>query len=95
MPINALRKQGAKMSLQEALERVEKLKRLMKSSNPHEAAAAEARYKAFDIDAARSPRQEIDEVKMTPSGSKTTAQEKPVVILDEFPDQLLVLFLNN
>jgi hypothetical protein len=56
MPVNALRKKGAKMSLQEAQERVEKLKRLMKSSNPHEAALAASRLEAFDIHVARAPR---------------------------------------
>ena len=45
MPVNVLKKKGAKMSLQEAQERVEKLKNLMESNNPHEAALAEARFK--------------------------------------------------
>ena len=56
MPINALRKTGARMSLQEALERVDKLKRLSQSSNEHEAALAALRLKAFDMNAARAPR---------------------------------------
>ena len=48
------------MSLQEALERVEKLKRLAQSSNPHEAALAELRLKNFDVNAARAPRRETN-----------------------------------
>ena len=44
MPVNALRKSGARMSLQEALERVEKLKRLSHSSNVHEAALAASTF---------------------------------------------------
>lgn len=88
MPINALRKPGAKMSLQEALERAEKLKRMAASSNPHEAASAAARLNAFDIHAARAPQ---------PQGP-TTATESPltprfegvpsthtVEVLDELP----------
>ena len=88
MPINALRKPGAKMSLQEALERAEKLKRMAASSNPHEAASAAARLKTFDIHAARAPQ---------PQGP-TTATESPltprleggpsthtVEVLDELP----------
>ena len=58
MPVNVLRKKGAKMSLQEALDRVEKLKRLSESSNPHEAALAELRLKTFDVNVARSPKRE-------------------------------------
>ncbi len=58
MPINALRKPGAKMSLQEACERVEKLKRMAASSNPHEASVAAARIKTFDVNTARTPRWE-------------------------------------
>ena len=88
MPINALRKPGAKMSLQEALERADKLKRMAASSNPHEAASAAARLKTFDIHAARAPQ---------PQGS-TTATESPltprldggpstptVEVIDEWP----------
>ena len=76
------------MSLQEALERAEKLKRMAASSNPHEAASAAARLKDFDIHAARAPQ---------PQGS-TTATESPltqrleggpsthtVEVLDELP----------
>ncbi len=88
MPINALRKPGAKMSLQEALERADKLKRMAASSNPHEAASAAARLKTFDIHAARAPQ---------PQGP-TTATESPLTprleggpstptvdVLDEWP----------
>ncbi len=43
------------MSLREALERVEKLKRMAASANPHEAAVAAGRLNAFDVHAARAP----------------------------------------
>ncbi len=55
MPINALRKPGAKMSLREAQERVEKLKRMAASSNPHEASVAAGRLNVFDVTAACAP----------------------------------------
>ena len=84
MPVNMLRKHGARMSLQEALDRVEKLKRLSTSSNPHEAALAAMRLKSFDVNAARSPR-------VDPSPSAGASEEEgleadqPVEILDEWP----------
>ena len=84
MPVNMLRKHGARMSLQEALDRVEKLKRLSTSSNPHEAALAAMRLKSFDVNAARSPR-------VDPSFSAGASEEEgldadqPVEILDEWP----------
>jgi hypothetical protein len=62
MAVNALRKKGAKMSLQEALERVEKLKKLAQSSNQHEAALATLRLKSFDVNAARAPKSETDQI---------------------------------
>ena len=58
MPVNVLRKKGARMSLQEAQDRVEKLKRLAESSNPHEAALAAMRLENFDVEVARAPRRE-------------------------------------
>lgn len=83
MPINALRKPGAKMSLKEALERVEKLKRMAASSNPHEAAVAAARLKAFDVNAARTPQpKDFDPVPMTETGE---GGPQKVEVLDEFP----------
>ena len=85
MPINALRKPGAKMSLKEALERVEKLKRMAASSNPHEAAVAAARLKAFDVNAARTPQsKDSDPMPVTEPGESGPANQK-VEILDEFP----------
>jgi len=85
MPINALRKPGAKMSLKEALERVEKLKRMAESSNPHEAAVATARLKAFDVDAARAPQtKEAETVPITETG-ESGPSEQNVEVLDEWP----------
>jgi hypothetical protein len=84
MPVNALRKKGARMSLQEALERVEKLKRLSQSSNPHEAALAVMRLKSFDVEVARASRSEP--VAETISTSEEHAQlHKIIEILDEIP----------
>jgi hypothetical protein len=84
MPVNALRKKGARMSLQEALERVEKLKRLAQSSNPHEAALAAMRLKSFDVEVARAPRvepvaEEASTLEEFPPSNKT------IEILDEIP----------
>ncbi|MCY4614010.1 MAG: hypothetical protein OXB94_10385 [Nitrospira sp.] len=85
MPINALRKPGAKMSLKEALERVEKLKRMAASSNPHEAAVATARLKAFDVDAARTPQpKDTEPMPLTETGESGPSNQK-VEILDELP----------
>ena len=85
MPINELRKPGAKMSLKEALERAEKLKRMAASSNPNEAAVAAARLKAFDVDAARAPQSIHAEI---PPGTITeTGGNGPqkIEVLDELP----------
>ncbi len=82
MPVNALRKPGARMSLQEALERVEKLKRLTQSSNVHEAALAAMRLKTFDVDAARAPRTQEAEPEPTPIDQEA----RPIPILDELPN---------
>lgn len=86
MAVNALRKKGAKMSLQEALERVEKLQRLAQSSNEHEAALAASRLKSFDIDAARAPRQEAVN---TEGGTKSKGifSDRTIEILQELPDR--------
>lgn len=81
MPINALRKKGARMSLQEALDRVEKLKRLMESSNPHEAALAESRLKNFNIDAARAPKSEE-----TQTDEETTSEAIPETVPETVPE---------
>jgi len=85
MPINALRKPGAKMSLKEALERAEKLKRMAASSNTNEAAVAAARSKAFDVDAARSP--QAKDAKFEPAPVMETGEHGPqkVEVLDELP----------
>ena len=89
MPINELRKPGAKMSLKEALERVEKLERMAASSNPNEAAVATARLKAFDINAARAPQskdspKEIDPTTITQHVEGGPSNQK-VDVLDAFP----------
>lgn len=88
MPINALRKPGARMSLQEALERVEKLKRLSQSSNEHEAALAALRLKTFDVDAARASRsiEEDPDPKQAVVTEEMAAIEKHIDILDAFPE---------
>ena len=88
MPINALRKPGARMSLQEALDRVEKLKRLSESSNEHEAALAMLRLKAFDIDKARAPRtvKEEEETPQLQVSDELVPLEKNIDILDDFPE---------
>lgn len=88
MPINALRKPGANMSLKEALERAEKLKRMAASSNPHEAASAAARLSAFDIHAARAP-QPQDSTHATASPRTQRFEDGPsthtVNVIDEWP----------
>ena len=88
MPINALRKPGARMSLQEALERVEKLKRLSQSSNEHEAALASLRLKSFDVDAARAPRPVVeDHPTENEQGSVVSdSEEKGIEILSDYPE---------
>ncbi len=84
MPVNALRKKGARMSLHEALERVEKLKRLSQSSNPHEAALAAMRLKDFDVEMARTPRSQP--VPEETSNSEDNAYVNKIVeVLDEMP----------
>ena len=84
MPVNALRKKGARMSLQEALDRVEKLERLSHSSNQHEAALAAMRLKSFDVETARAPRVEptLDDTAIR--GDNPNA-DKHVEILEEAP----------
>ena len=72
------------MSLQEALERVEKLKRLSQSSNQHEAALAAMRLKNFDVEVARAPR--FEPVAEEASTSEDNPNlNKIVEILDEVP----------
>ena len=84
MPVNALRKPGARMSLQEALERAEKLKRLTHSSNKHEAALAAMRLQTFDVDTARAPRGE-DGIQPALIDEKPI-DEHPLPVLDGLPD---------
>ncbi len=92
MPINALRKSGAKMSLQEALERVEKLKRMAASNNTHEASVAAERLKVFDVHTARASRsaQSEDTLDTTEPTTNTetagtAAPHDTVNVLDELP----------
>ena len=84
MPVNALRKKGARMSLQEALDRVGKLERLSHSSNQHEAALAAMRLKSFDVETARAPREEtvVDDTSIR--GDNFNA-DKHIEILEEAP----------
>ncbi len=74
------------MSLQEALERVEKLRRLTQSSNEHEAALAALRIKTFDVDVARAPRLEAVN---TEDGTKSEGHfsDRKIEILQELPDR--------
>jgi hypothetical protein len=87
MPINELRKPGAKMSLKEALERAEKLQRMAASNNPNEAAVAAARLKAFNVDAARAPQSKDAEI--APATIAETGEHRPanqkIEVLDELP----------
>jgi hypothetical protein len=85
MPVNVLRKKGARMSLQEALDRVEKLKRLSKSSNPHEAALATLRLKTFDVDAARAPKK--DNLKDAAIPMQDADRDTLVEVLEDFPEE--------
>ena len=71
------------MSLKEALERVEKLKRMAASSNPHEAAVATARLKAFDVDAARAPQPK--DAEPAPIAEPGGNGPQKVEVLDELP----------
>ena len=86
MPVNVLRKKGARMSLQEALDRVEKLKRLSRSSNPHEAELAASRLKTFDVLAARTPKEEHGQNEAAMPGENSDA-DTLVEVLDEFPEE--------
>ena len=81
MPVNMLRKHGARMSLQEALDRAEKLKRLSSSSNPHEAALAAMRLKSFDVNVARAAR-----IDSSVADEESTDVDHPVEILDDVPE---------
>lgn len=85
MPVNALRKTGARMSLQEAQDRVGKLERLSHSSNRHEAALAAMRLKSFDIETARAPRLESVVEETAIRGDNLNA-DKHIEILEEAPD---------
>ena len=86
MPVNVLKKKGAKMSLHEAQERVEKLRNLMESSNPHEAALAEARLKTFDVEAARYPKRDKSSTDpATPDEKQSSANS--VEVLDDLPER--------
>jgi len=74
------------MSLQEALDRVEKLKRLSQSSNPHEAALAALRLKTFNVNAARAPKG----AHMQSDGAlqvENSLSDNVVEVLDEFPEE--------
>ncbi len=84
MPVNALRKKGARMSLQEALDRVEKLERLSHSSNKHEAELAAMRLKSFDVETARAPRIESEQDDTTIRGDNPHA-DKHIEILEDYP----------
>ncbi len=84
MPVNMLRKNGARMSLQEALDRVGKLERLSHSSNQHEAALAAMRLKSFDVETARAPRVEPAVEDTAIRGDNLNA-DKHIEILEEEP----------
>jgi hypothetical protein len=84
MPVNMLRKKGARMSLQEALDRVDKLERLSHSSNQHEAALAAMRLKSFDVETARAARLEPVINDASIHGENLNA-DKHIEILEEAP----------
>ena len=86
MPVNMLKKKGAKMSLHEAQERIKKLKNLMKSSNPHESALAEARLKVFNIREARYPKREA-KPSAPPSDGGLRYTSNEIEVLDEVPER--------
>jgi len=85
MPVNVLKKKGAKMSLREAQNRVEKLKNLTQSSNQHEAALASSRLKDFDIEIARYPKRAPTQV----AGDNPNVRRSTAIIevLDELPER--------
>jgi len=73
------------MSLQEALDRVDKLERLSHSSNQHEAALAAMRLKSFDVETARAPRVEPVAEQASIHGGNLNA-DKHIEILEEPPE---------
>lgn len=80
------------MSLQEALERVDKLKRMAASSNPHEASVAAERLQTFDINTARLPRaaraEGTPDATESTAGTETAGTASPgnaIKVLDELP----------
>ena len=80
------------MSLQEALERVEKLKRMAASHNPHEASVASERLRAFDVHTARAPRsaqsEDMPDAAESATDTEATGPAPPhgaVTVLDELP----------
>ena len=80
------------MSLQEALERVEKLKRMAASNNPHEASVAAERLKAFDVHAAHTSRSaqpegtpDATEQRTNTEATGTASPHDAVKVLDEWP----------
>ena len=85
MPVNMLRKKGARMSLQEALDRVGKFERLSHSGNQHEAALAAMRLKSFDVETARAPRVEPVVTDTSIHGENLNA-DKHIEILEEAPE---------
>ncbi len=86
MPINVLKKKGAKMSLQEANDRVEKLRNLSKSSNPHEAELASAHLKMFDIETVRYPKREERPAQVNANGEPIRSSNA-IEVLDELPER--------
>ncbi|WP_454064088.1 hypothetical protein [Candidatus Nitrospira salsa] len=86
MPVNVLKKKGAKMSLREAQDRIVKLKNLMQSNNPHEAELAASRLKAFDIEIARYPKREP---RLSQVGNKGGMKWSTAIIevLDDLPER--------
>ncbi|GJL54549.1 MAG: hypothetical protein NPIRA02_16810 [Nitrospirales bacterium] len=87
MPVNMLKKKGARMSLREAQDRVEKLRNLMQSNNPHEAALAASRLHVFDVETARYPKQDP----IPSEGEERVNMKRSTVIidvLDDMPERL-------
>ncbi|GJL65638.1 MAG: hypothetical protein NPIRA05_06090 [Nitrospirales bacterium] len=74
------------MSLREAQDRIEKLKNLTQSNNPHEAELAASRLNAFDIETARYPKREPSPAQ---AGKKGEMKRSTVIVevLDDLPER--------
>ena len=74
------------MSLQEAQDRVAKLKNLAQSSNPHEAELATAHLNMFDMEKVRYPKREEEPVQSNAKG-EIHRSASAVEVLDDVPER--------